>query len=410
MPLRSLISLDAISVTLFSIITLVVLLSIRLPLYIILVVVPLASSLLYGGGSFLSVVVKKTLLSGSTWGLVLNVFSVSWLVSLYSSLLIVDRLGKELSKALKSNFLTLTIVPGVIGLLPVAGGALMSAPIVDSVGEQAGLSKLKRNIVNMWYRHIFVYIYPLSPVIILTSSLFNINMARLILDQLPLAALMFVLGLPIVGLKWSASKGSSNVKLLLKDLSPIITAVFLSFTLTPIDKHVPIDRLSMTIAVIIGAIVFILVEKAPLSVIKSSFKDKRIWELSLISLEVMLYRFMFTLMNLEPLIDLMNRSSIPGSLVVLSLTVLFSFVSGAPTAGIAIAAPMIQSIIGITRGVADLAYASSFIGYLGSPLHLCYVYSSQYFKTSLTDGYKYLVPLTGASLLLALLMYGFVWS
>jgi len=166
----------------------------------------------------------------------------------------------------------------------------------------------------------------------------------------------------------------------------------------------------MTISVLIGALVFIIVEKAPRAVIRSSFKEKRVWELSLISLEVMLYRYMFTSMNLEPLVDLMNKMSIPDSLVVLGLTVLFSFVSGTPSAGIAIAAPMIQSLVGISRGIADLAYASSFIGYLGSPLHLCYVYSSQYFKTSLTEGYKYLVPLTSAALTLALFMYVFAWT
>lgn len=401
--------MNAIGVLIFSIITLIIMLSIRLPLFVILLIVPFLSSILYGGLGFTHEVLVKTLISHSTWGLVLNVFCVSWLVSLYSSSSIVHRLGKELSKALKSDFLTLTIVPGVIGLLPVAGGALLSAPIVDSIGEHTGLSKLKRNIVNIWYRHIFVYVYPLSPVIILTCSLFNIGIGRLILDQLLLAFLMFVIGIPLIGLKWKVSASSSNNKILVKDLSPILVAVIMSFVLSPIDKYIPIDRMSMTLAVLLGIILFISIEKIPLNIIMRSIKDKRIWELSVISLEVMLYRTLFTSMDLQPIVTIINGSNISQNLIIIALTAFFSFISGTPTAGVAIAAPIIQNLVGLSRAVADLVYSASFIGYLGSPLHLCYVYSSRHFETGIIEGYKYLVPLTVFSLGLVLLMYYFVW-
>jgi len=402
--------LDAIGVTAFSLIALVALLLLKAPLYIILLAVPLASSILYGGLGFAAEVVKMTASSGATWGLVFNVASVSWLVALYSSTLVVDRLGKELSKALKSDFLTLTIVPGVIGLLPVPGGALMSAPIVDSVGEASGLSKLRRNVVNIWYRHVFVYVYPLSTVVILTSSVFGLGVGRLVVDQLPLAAFMFAIGAPLAGLSARIHRAASDAKTLARDLSPIIIAVSLSFALSPLDARSPVERLSITVAVLAGAATFIALERVPREALKSSLRDRRIWELTVISFEVMLYRELFSAMDLSPLVAALAKSGVPSALVAAFLSAFFSFVSGTPTAGIAISAPMIQSIAGSTRAIADLAYAASFVGYLGSPLHLCYVYSSQYFRTGLVEGFKYLAPLTAAALAMAFAMYWLVWG
>ncbi|HEC96450.1 MAG TPA: DUF401 family protein [Euryarchaeota archaeon] len=401
--------MDAVITVIIAVSLLMIMLLMKLPLYIILAVVPVISALIYGGLTFLGHIFITAIQSGVTWGLVLNVFAVGWLVSLYRSLLIVDRLGKELSKAFKNDLLALTIVPGAIGLLPVAGGALMSAPIVDSIGSEVGLSKAKKNFVNVWYRHVLVYVYPLSSLIIITASLFEISIAKLVVDQLIMAAIMFIIGLPIIGLKISKRNVKANKIMLLRDFSPILSSVLMAFILSPIDEYFPIARISVTIAALLGIFVFVIAEKATLSDVKNSFKDVKLWEITLISFEVMVFRTLFSEMDLSPLVNLIASSRINKSLLVLVIPLFLSFISGTSSGGIAISAPILQSIVGSSKTIADLVYASSFIGYLGSPLHLCFVYSSEYFGVSMKDTYKYMVPASLASLIAAWILSQFIW-
>jgi len=401
--------MDAIFTVTIAISLLVLMLLMKFPLYVILALVPVVSALSYGGVTFLGHVFITAIKSGVTWGLVLNVFAVAWLVSLYRSLLIVDRLGKELSKIFKSDLLALTIVPGAIGLLPVAGGALMSAPIVDSIGSEAGLSKARRNFANVWYRHILVYVYPLSSLIIITASVFDISIAKLVVDQLIMAAIMYLIGIPIVGIKISRRNNKANKSMLIRDFSPILTSVVMAFILFPIDRYFPIGRISITIAALFGIVVFILVEKASLNDVKNSLKDVKLWEITLISFEIMIFRTLFSEMDLGPLVDVIAGSGFSKNLLVLFVPLFLSFISGTPSAGIAISAPILQSIAGSSKAIADLVYASSFIGYLGSPLHLCYVYSSEYFAVGMRETYKYMLPASITSLIAAWALYQFVW-
>jgi len=401
--------LNAIIVVLIAVSALIVMLIMRLPLYIILGVVPIMSALMYGGGSFLKDVINVSITSRTTWGLVLNVFVISWLVSLYRSLHVIDRLGKELSKAFRSDILALTIVPGAIGLLPVAGGALMSAPIVNSIGETSGISRIRRNFANVWYRHVLIYVYPLNSTLIITSSVFSINLVSLVKDQIPIAVFMFLIGLPVIGFRVSKKEGKVSAKNLLRDFSPIIVSAFLAFILFPIDRYFPIERVSVTIAALVGIAVFLVLENARFDAIKSSFKDRKIWELTLISFEIMVFRALFSEMDLSPLVTAISKSGLSESLLIMTLPVFFSFISGSPSAGIAISAPILQSIVGTSRGIADLVYAAAFMGYLGSPLHLCYVYSSEYFGVSMVKSYKYMLPMSMTSLLFAWILYILFW-
>jgi alpha/beta superfamily hydrolase len=62
--------------------TILALLALRAPLYVIMILVPLISSLAYGGFSFTASIAMSALNSSATWGLVICVAVISVLVSL----------------------------------------------------------------------------------------------------------------------------------------------------------------------------------------------------------------------------------------------------------------------------------------------------------------------------------------
>jgi len=66
---------------------------------------------------------------------------------------------------------TLGVIPAVYGLMPVPGGALFSAPLVDKEGDKYGLQKDQKNFLNIWFRHVWFPIYPISSAMILICSI-----------------------------------------------------------------------------------------------------------------------------------------------------------------------------------------------------------------------------------------------
>ncbi|MBI3008234.1 MAG: DUF401 family protein, partial [Candidatus Omnitrophica bacterium] len=97
-----------------------------------------------------------------------------------------DALVNSLESLIQDNRVVMAIVPAIIGLLPMPGGALVSAPMAGEVGKRLGLSKEKRTFFNYWFRHIWEYIFPLYPGIILVSSLLSVPLGEIIKVQFPL--------------------------------------------------------------------------------------------------------------------------------------------------------------------------------------------------------------------------------
>ena len=57
---------------------------------------------------------------------------------------------------------TLGVIPAVYGLMPVPGGALFSAPMINEEGDKYHLNKNQKNFLNIWFRHIWLPIYPIG--------------------------------------------------------------------------------------------------------------------------------------------------------------------------------------------------------------------------------------------------------
>ena len=87
---------------------------------------------------------------------------------------------------------SLMVIPALFGLLPVPGGALMSAPILHQIDTEEDANK--KVSINVWYRHTLILIYPLSSSVILASILTNINLYIIVIGLLPGLILMWIIG------------------------------------------------------------------------------------------------------------------------------------------------------------------------------------------------------------------------
>lgn len=99
------------------------------------------------------------------------IIEISILGALLRRYKIIDKVIEYLTKIVRSNRVTLMFIPALVGFLSVPGGAIISAPFVDRLGEEADLPKNRRAIINLIFRHIAMHIMPYTTSFLLVASL-----------------------------------------------------------------------------------------------------------------------------------------------------------------------------------------------------------------------------------------------
>lgn len=113
-----------------------------------------------------------------TTGVVLQIGILSALMKHYGFL---DRLLAAFNELFPSSKAVITTLPAAFGLLTVPGGAQLSAPFVDSLGEKMGMSPVNRAVVNLTYRHMAYFILPTSSSMMLLAGMMpELNLYHLI--------------------------------------------------------------------------------------------------------------------------------------------------------------------------------------------------------------------------------------
>ncbi len=130
--------------------------------------------------------------------------------------------------------IVIALLPALIGLLPIIGGALVSAPMVVAGSDELRLSAERRTFINYWFRHIWEYMLPTYPAVILAAAVIGIPARRFSWANLPLTAVA-ILGGMIAGF-WGVSKSlkeldpssqTTSLVRLIQNLSPLLFALIL---------------------------------------------------------------------------------------------------------------------------------------------------------------------------------------
>jgi hypothetical protein len=112
------------------------------------------------------------------------------LVLLFSAVLkengAMNRAISALSGVVRDARFTVAIIPAVIGLLPVVGGAMLSAPLVAEASDELGLPPERRTFLNFWFRHVWEYTLPTFPAVFLTAGITGVPIPELVAAGTPL--------------------------------------------------------------------------------------------------------------------------------------------------------------------------------------------------------------------------------
>ncbi len=328
---------------------------------------------------------------------------------------------KKLIDSLRSIFTkggTLGVIPAVYGLMPVPGGALFSAPTIDEEGDKFNLDQNQKNFLNVWFRHVWFPIYPISSAMILITSVkfANFDISLIILANIPAFIASILVGLFFLKKfiknapekKFASEKDYSGLIYLLPPILPLLIYGVLQIFGVPQIR-------SFLIGVIISIVlVFYLTDRTKedyFGILKKSIS----YNLAIAIFGIMIFREIFEVSQANIVLkDIIIEANIPVITMIviipLVLGVLTGYNLGAVALSYPILAPMFPTDINliILVGYTSLIFISSLIGYIISPIHLCNVVSSDYLKTDTTRMYRTYIPAAFLMLVIQIVIIGTV--
>jgi len=372
-------------------------------------------------------------LAETIWGAVSSSFAVE-LALIIVMITILGHVMKELDVlqrmvagfegVLRSTKLTILIIPAIMGSFAVSGGALISCPIVDELGERLSISNDKRAAINLIYRHIFgMFIFPFSASFIMASRLAEISAGSFIMMFLPITAFMLVAGYVIFlkGIKEPQKKPfkwifyGQSVRELLLYSSPIYTSLIMALAF-----KIPFYA-SLAMGIILTMLIFkFLIEKSPSYKVKGG-ADYGFADFARLALKgikpgmvaavmgIMVFKGVIEgIEEIPEVLQALMDAGIPIEAVIVVFGWLVAFASSSTQGTIALLYPIILPLAeteAIKELYVMLIYMSGFMGYYVSPLHMCQVLTLQYFEVeskALYMNYKIILP---AAMALAMLIY-----
>lgn len=327
-----------------------------------------------------------------TWQLLLILVSVSFIGSLLKNSGRAAGLTGAVESLLRSKRLSMATLPALIGLLPMPGGALLSAPLVDAAGKDTEIKPMKLAAINYWFRHILECVWPLYPGIILTASILELDASTIARAQWPMSAGMIIGGILFLLVPLGAQnsdKGNGRFGQSLRALSsglwPIALAVVLSM----------VFNIALYLAVPVSLILFVLLSRFPGKMLLKAAKEASAFEYVSFVFAVMIFK--------QVLIDSQAASFVAAEIttagihpiwVVIFIPFIIGLISGATPAFVSLAYPALLPFIkpdDVDFLMMATAYGAGFLGVLVSPLHFCLVLTAEYFKVSLGRLYLYLL-------------------
>jgi len=283
----------------------------------------------------------------------------------------------SLAMVLGSTRLALAAVPAIIGAMPVQGGAIMSAPFVNSLGE--GLSPEKRSAVNLVFRHAWYLVFPYIPPLLLASRLAEIPIHRLIPYMLPVTVVILgVAYFTLLRREGPAAPGTcedrvKEARRLLGLSSPILASILLFL----------VFGIPLPLTLLLGIAIAWCIGKRPVNTGLAWMVKAPDYRMALTMMAIMVYRYLVASAEaLNVAFDALMEAGVPYMGLSVAVPLIVGFSTGDMTAAVGITFPLLLPLMpsmGGTLAYVALLYVLSFTFYFISPVHMCQVFSNRFF-------------------------------
>lgn len=305
-----------------------------------------------------------------------------------------------------------SVMPAVIGLLPMPGGALFSAPMVETAMSRQTLTGELQTAINYWFRHIWEYWWPLYPGVVLAVALLEVETWQFMAIMVPMTGVSILAGVffilrPIRGVwgRGGAVPREKGVRGFLWEIMPIIIVVAVIATLgglsavlhkSGIEFHLP-GTVSILPGLLAALVWVCAVNRIRTEEIRNALTDPTIPPMLMLVAAVMVFKAVMA--ESGAVLDVREELvayHVPVVMIVALMPLISGIITGLAIGFVGTAFPLViplfqgQPLVDYLAYGA-LAYTAGYVGMMLSPIHLCFLVTKDYFSASLTESYRYLL-------------------
>jgi len=354
----------------------------------------------------------KSLLNVQTISLILIVGSILVISRLMKESRHLDRIVEGFSMIARDDRTAGAVLPALIGLLPMPGGALFSAPMVETAFDKRLMTNEHKAAVNYWFRHIWEYWWPLYPGVVLAVALLQVETWRFMTVMAPMTLVTIAAGTIFIlrplkrhhlpqkkSISWPELRG------FLWEIMPILIVVaviaIVAVTIAILNFFNIRIKISGALSIFPGlmasAIWVCTANRISMRKLGSAIFDRNI--LPLLSLIAAIMIFKGIMMDSHSVIQIRNELiayHIPVMMVIIIMPFLSGFITGIAIGFVGTSFPLIIPLFDSTNvfsflSYAVLAYSFGYMGMMLSPIHLCFLVTKDYFKANLLGSYRLII-------------------
>jgi integral membrane protein (TIGR00529 family) len=323
------------------------------------------------------------LIDRGTVELMVCVFLIIVLSKMMQEYGVLNKMVDYLERVFGNPKYLLFLIPCLLSTFTATGSAIVAAPVIDTLGERTKISKAKRAAINLYIRHAWYFVLPLSVSLLNAAYVAGIPIIDLVVAQSPVALACLVAGYLVyiapIKVEKKETQGNYSREAVSKALlysAPLLLCVIL------------VIWLPFYIALLASCVLTYVIrvnDKNLLDILKKHAKG---YNLILAVAGVMVFKDI--ILNMQVMMKDIMAWGIPLWLVGIILAVLLAFIAGSTQIVTAMLYPLLLPLFppGEVLAAAVLIYTTGFTSYYISPIHLCQVLTNEFFEVSLTELYR----------------------
>ena len=326
----------------------------------------------------------------------LQLIGIIVLVYILSSILIrtksMEGIEKSLQNIVSDYRLIVFFIASFLGLIPMPAGAMFSAPLLKEIGVKNNMSSEEIMFFNYWFRHIWEFVWPLIPGVLLYTSVTGLEIRQVMIFQSPLVFIALIIGLLWMYLSLKRKKNNEinsespgqQWLLLFKSIWSILFIIFLVLFI----------KINLLIALTVTTIMLLIIYR---EILLPKLKEIIFYDISfkVVFLVVGIMFFKQVLENtnsMEQISLLFSALGINIWVILFFIPFLLGFLTGSTAGFVGISFPIIMPLL-IQSGTLNMpmviiAYVAGFSGMMMSPMHLCFTVTVEYLKADILKFYK----------------------
>ena len=376
-------------------------------------------------------VMLRALIESDTIELAVTVCFITLLSRQMRDFGLLDRMVRSFSAITRSARVSMVIIPGILGCLAVPGGAIISAPIVDSLGDQIALDSRRKAAVNVIFRHAWFFIFPFNPSMVLCARLTGVDAFEIIRVLWPLTLAAIIAGLLVTvrpgwrfrrraaagGARGTPAAGAAAPDVAAGAAAPDVAAALepqpglallvgrfavgsapLALALTLYLGWGVLLPLSLLLGLLLGFVIAAGERELTLTRALSTLRHGIEPSLVLAMIGIMVFKSVVTKLDAIPaLVQALLGGGLPPLVLLFGLPGIIGLTSGAQSSAVGVAVPvLLGTATSLDQQIvyASVIYSAALLSYFLSPLHLCQTLTAEHFHVRLSSLYRYYVPFT----------------